>query len=101
MPFIRGISRSRTITSGRKFFILPMAMIGSGDTVTRNRESAERMQVRTCLTTAESSTTRTFNGRFIEAGEGWSKPLSLFIEVQDEPLMLFIGSGDEPGWMPG
>src|SRR2546426_3996703 len=62
MPSIRGISKSRRMTSGGNFFILSMAMIGSAATVTRNPRFSESTATRTWRTMAESSTTRTFKG---------------------------------------
>ncbi len=59
-PSIRGISRSRRMTSGGNFFILSMAMRGSAATLTQKPRFSESTDTSTCRTIAESSTTRTF-----------------------------------------
>ena len=61
-PSIRGISKSKRITSGRNFFILSKAKRGSAATVTRKPCFSESTAESTCRTVAESSTTSTCIG---------------------------------------
>ncbi len=56
-PYLRGISRSKTMTSGHVVSILCIAMMGSAATATLIPGSLERSALMNCLTTAESSTT--------------------------------------------
>src|SRR5215212_6855650 len=100
MPSMRGISRSSTITSGRRCFILSMAISGSAATLVEKSPCGWRSEVIACRTTAESSTTRTcscLGG--IDGGDDEPRPVghaAQALGMPDEEIARRMEVGQHP-----